>query len=207
MKSFVKTSVVTSLLLVVAFGARADAVDSLREFSRDVKSARATFTQVVTAPDGKKQKTSSGTFELARPDRFRFAYVKPYAQLIVSDGQKLWIHDAELNQVTTRSAEQALGATPAALLAGSALDKDFELAALPDADGLAWVQAKPRAAADSTYRSIKIGFRAKQLAAVEILDSFGQRSRLDFSDLTTNTPVAPERFRFTPPAGADVIAQ
>jgi outer membrane lipoprotein carrier protein len=206
MKSFVKTSVVTSLLLVAAFGARADAVDSLREFSRDVKSARATFTQVVTAPDGKKHKTSSGTFELARPDRFRFAYVKPYAQLIVSDGQKLWIHDAELNQVTTRSAEQALGATPAALLAGSALDKDFELAALPDADGLAWVQAKPKAA-DLTYRSIRIGFRAKQLAAVEILDSFGQRSRLDFSELTTNAPVAADRFRFTPPAGADVIAQ
>jgi outer membrane lipoprotein carrier protein len=206
MKSIVKSSVVTSLLLVATFGARADALDSLREFSRDVKSARASFTQVVTAPDGKKQKTSTGTFELARPDRFRFAYVKPYPQLIVSDGQKVWIHDADLNQVTTRSADQALGATPAALLAGSALDKDFELAALPDADGLAWVQAKPKAA-DSTYRSIRIGFRAKQLAAVEILDSFGQRSRLDFTELTTNTPVAPERFRFTPPAGADVIAQ
>jgi outer membrane lipoprotein carrier protein len=206
MKSFVKTSVVTSLLLVAALGARADAVGALREFSRDVKSARASFTQVVTAPDGKKQKTSTGTFELARPDRFRFAYVKPYPQLIVGDGQKVWIHDADLNQVTTRPADQALGATPAALLAGSALDKDFELAALPDADGLAWVQAKPRAA-DSTYRSIRIGFRAKQLAAIEILDSFGQRSRLDFQDLTTNTPLAPERFRFTPPAGADVITQ
>jgi outer membrane lipoprotein carrier protein len=206
MKSFVKTTVVASLLLVAGAGARADAVGALREFSRDVKSARASFTQVVTAPDGKKQKTSTGTFELARPDRFRFAYVKPYPQLIVSDGQKVWIHDADLNQVTTRPADQALGATPAALLAGSALDKDFELAALPDADGLAWVQAKPRAA-DSTYRSIRIGFRAKQLAAIEILDSFGQRSRLDFQDLTTNTPLAPERFRFTPPAGADVITQ
>jgi outer membrane lipoprotein carrier protein len=206
MKSFVKTTVVASLLLVAGAGARADAVGALREFSRDVKSARASFTQVVTAPDGKKQKTSTGTFELARPDRFRFAYVKPYPQLIVGDGQKVWIHDADLNQVTTRPADQALGATPAALLAGSALDKDFELAALPDADGLAWVQAKPRAA-DSTYRSIRIGFRAKQLAAIEILDSFGQRSRLDFQDLTTNTPLAPERFRFTPPAGADVIAQ
>lgn len=206
MKSFVKTTLVTSLLLAASVGARADAVDSLREFSRDVKSARAAFTQVVTAPDGKKQKTSTGTFELARPDRFRFAYVKPYPQLIVSDGQKVWIHDAELNQVTTRAADQALGATPAALLAGSALDKDFELSALPDSDGLAWAQAKPKAA-DSSYRSIRIGFRAKQLAAVEILDSFGQRSRLDFSELVTNTPVAPERFRFTPPAGADVIAQ
>jgi outer membrane lipoprotein carrier protein len=206
MKSFVKTTVVASLLLVAGAGARADAVGALREFSRDVKSARASFTQVVTAPDGKKQKISTGTFELARPDRFRFAYVKPYPQLIVSDGQKVWIHDADLNQVTTRPADQALGATPAALLAGSALDKDFELAALPDADGLAWVQAKPRAA-DSTYRSIRIGFRAKQLAAIEILDSFGQRSRLDFQDLTTNTPLAPERFRFTPPAGADVITQ
>lgn len=201
-----KIFLVASLLLAGAVSARADAVDSLREFSRDVKSARAAFTQVVTAPDGKKQKTSSGSFELARPDRFRFAYAKPYAQVIVSDGQKLWIHDPELNQVTTRAADQALGATPAALLAGGALDKDFALSALPDAGGLAWVQAQPKAP-DSPYRSIKIGFRGKQLAAVEILDSFGQRSRLDFSELTTNGPVAPEAFRFTPPAGADVIAQ
>lgn len=192
--------------LLIGGAARADAVDTLREFSRDVKSARAAFTQVVTAPDGKKSKTSSGTFELARPDRFRFAYAKPYAQLIVSDGQKVWIHDADLNQVTTRPADQALGATPAALLAGSALDKDFELAALPDADGLAWVQAKPKSA-EAPYRSIRIGFRGKALAAVDILDSFGQRSRLDFTDLATNAAIAPERFRFTPPPGADVIAQ
>jgi outer membrane lipoprotein carrier protein len=192
--------------LFAAGAAHADAVDTLREFSRDVKSARAAFTQVVTAPDGKKSKTSSGSFELARPDRFRFAYAKPYAQLIVSDGQKVWIHDTDLNQVTTRAADQALGATPAALLAGSALEKDFELAALPDADGLAWVQAKPKAA-DAPYRSIRIGFRGKALAAVDILDSFGQRSRLDFTDLVTNPAIAPERFRFTPPPGADVIAQ
>ena len=110
-------------LMAVSVAARADAVETLRDFIRDVKTGRAQFTQVVTSPDGVKKKSSSGTFEFARPNRFRFAYAKPFEQLIVGDGQKVWIFDADLNQASSRKFSSAVGATPAALLAGGALDK------------------------------------------------------------------------------------
>jgi outer membrane lipoprotein carrier protein len=201
-------SLVSAALLLVALvgGARADAVDTLREFVRDVKSGSAEFTQTVTAVDGVKKKQSSGRFEFARPNRFRFQYNKPFEQLIVSDGQTVWIHDADLNQVTVRRIDQALGATPAALLAGASLDKEFELAAQGPQDGIDWVQAKPRAK-DSAFQSMRIGFRGKALAAVEILDGFGQRSLLQFSQWQPNVALSAERFQFTPPSGADVIRQ
>lgn len=194
------------LLLLVAVAAHADALDTLRDFVRDVKSGRATFTQQLTSADGQKKRTSSGTFAFERPNRFRFEYAKPFEQLIVSDGQKVWVYDVDLNQVTQRRLSQALGATPAALLAGAALDKEFELTALPSQDGIDWVQALPRRK-DGAFQSMRIGFRGKELAAVEILDSFGQRSRLDFSQYEANAAIPASTWRFTPPAGADVIEQ
>jgi outer membrane lipoprotein carrier protein len=198
------------LLAVLLFGAtvaaRADAVDTLRAFVRDVKSGRAAFTQVVSSADGQKKRSSSGSFEFERPNRFRFEYTKPFEQLIVSDGQKVWIHDVDLNQVSVRKLNQALGATPAALLAGASLDKEFELAAAPSEGGLDWVQATPRQK-EGAFESMRIGFRGKELAAVEILDGFGQRSRLDFSQYVANAAVPEARFRFVPPAGVDVIEQ
>jgi len=192
--------------LLVASAARADAVGTLKDFVRDVKTGRAAFTQTVTSPDGAKKKTSSGNFVFARPDRFRFEYTQPFEQLIVSDGQKVWIHDPDLNQVSTRKLGSALGATPAALLAGGSLDKDFELKDRPDAGGLEWVEAEPRVK-DGPFQSLRIGFKGGQLAALEILDSFGQRSLLQFSDVVANADVKPESFRFTVPKGADVIEQ
>jgi len=194
------------LLAIAPFAARADAVDTLRDYVRDVKSGRAAFTQVVTSPDGARRKSSSGSFEFARPNRFRFAYAKPFEQLIVADGRKVWIHDIDLNQVSSRRLAQALGATPAALLAGGSLDDEFTLSALPAKDGLEWVQATPKAK-DGPFQSVSIGFRGKDLAALEIVDSFGQRSLLRFGDFAANVPIAPERFVFTPPPGADVIEQ
>lgn len=201
-----KHFLLAAALLAAAAGARADAVDTLREFARDVKTGRATFTQTVTSPDGAKKKTSSGSFEFARPNRFRFAYSKPFEQLIVADGQKVWLYDADLNQVTVRAMSQALGATPAALLAGSALEKDFELAAQPARDGLDWVQATPRAK-DTQIQALRVGFKGKGLAAMEIVDAFGQRSLLQFADVQPNAKLGDEVFRFAPPAGADVITQ
>ena len=190
--------------------AHADAVDTLREFIRDVKTGRAQFTQTVTSPDGAKKKSSSGSFEFARPNRFRFAYAKPFEQLIVADGHKVWIYDADLNQASSRKFSAALGATPAALLAGGSLDNDFELAPIPtkDAakDGLDWVQATPKAK-DGAFKSLRVGFRGPALAAIEIVDAFDQRSLLQFSQFAAGVAFAPEAFRFTPPAGADVIEQ
>ena len=193
-------------LASAALAARADAVDTLRDFVRDVKSGRAAFTQVVSSPDGARKKSSSGSFEFVRPNRFRFEYAKPFEQLIVADGRKVWIHDADLNQVSARPLSSALGATPAALLAGGSLEKEFDLAALPPKDGLEWVQATPKAK-DGAFQSVRIGFRDKELAALEIVDSFGQRSVLQFADLATNVAVASKDFEFTPPKGADVVEQ
>ena len=193
-------------LCTAAFSAQADAVDTLRDFVREVKTGKALFTQTVTSPDGAKKKTSSGNFEFARPNRFRFAYTKPFEQVIVADGQKVWIYDADLNQVSSRKLSAAIGVTPAALLAGGNLEKDFTLSALPSQDGLDWVAAKPKAK-EGAFDTLKVGFRGKELAAVEIVDSFGQRSLLQFSQFRPNAASAAETFRFVAPKGADVIEQ
>ncbi|WP_374674523.1 outer membrane lipoprotein chaperone LolA [Ideonella sp.] len=183
--------------------AQADAAESLRAFVRDVKSGRAAFTQTVTSPDGARQKVSSGQFSFARPDRFRFEYAKPYPQTIVGDGQKVWVHDPDLAQVTVRPLGQALGNTPAALLTGASIDKGFELKNQPDRDGLEWVRATPRDSG-GTVQWMQAGFRGRALVAVEIADSFGQRSLLRFEQMATDVTLPAETFRFTPPPGADV---
>lgn len=195
-----------SFVIACSAAAHADAVQTLKDFSREVRSGKAEFTQTVTSPDGARKKTSSGTFEFQRPNQFRFAYAKPFEQLIVGDGQKVWIYDPDLKQASSRRMSQALGATPAALLAGANLEKDFELKSQPSAQGLDWVQAMPRQA-DSGLQSLKIGFKGKELAAIEVVDGFGQRSLLQFSGVAANAAVAAERFRFVLPPGADLIEQ
>ena len=197
---------VALLGLAVSAAASAAPVDTLREFVRDVKSGHAQFTQTVTSPDGVKKKTSSGSFDFTRPNRFRFAYAKPFEQTIVADGEKVWIYDRDLNQASSRRIGQALGATPAALLAGGSLDKDFDLANLPAKDGLEWAEAKPKAT-EGAFQSVRVGFKGKDLAALEIVDSFGQKSLLRFEAFAANVPIAAETFRFTVPAGADLIEQ
>ncbi len=197
------------LFMVSAFApltAQAEAVDTLKEFVRDVKSGRASFTQTVSSPDGAKKRASSGSFEFLRPNRFRFVYAKPFEQTIVSDGQKVWIYDADLNQVSIRKFSAVLGATPAALLAGGSLDKDFDVSNQPTEGNVEWVLALPKIK-DGAFQSVRIGFKAKALATVEITDSFGQRSTLQFTQMQSNAALALEVFKFTPPVGADVIEQ
>ena len=195
-----------SLLTFAAVGARADAVDTLKDFVHDVKTGHADFSQTVTSPDGAKKKTSNGDFEFSRPNRFRFHYTKPFEQVIVADGSKVWIYDADLNQASSRKFSHALGATPAALLAGGSLDKEFDLAALPAKDGLDWAEATPKAK-DGAFKSVRIGFRGKTLAAVEVVDAFGQHSLLQFTQFVGNAPVHADAFVFTVPKGADLIEQ
>ena len=200
----------------------ATALKDLENFVKSTKSGRAAFTQVVTSPakDGQtpKTKTSSGTFEFLRPNRFKFLYKKPFDQSIVSDGQTLWLHDVDLNQVTARKLAQVLSGTPAAVIAAAAdlkgLQADFTLAALPEKDGQAagvkWVQAIPKTK-EGQLQSITVGLRTtekgSELAALEILDSFGQRSIMTFSQFEVNPALSAAGFQFTPPAGADVSRQ
>ena len=193
-------------LMLTCSTATADALEALRDFVRDGKSGRGNFTQTVTSADGARKKVSSGSFEFLRPNRFRFQYNKPFEQLIVADGVKVWIFDADLNQASSRKIAQALGSTPASILAGGAIEKDFDLAAAPSRDGLDWALATPKVK-DGTIQSMRIGFRGKELAAIDIADGFGQRSLLQFSAFAANVSIAADRFSFTPPAGADVIEQ
>lgn len=197
-------------LLALALGlpvaARADAVDTLKAFVREVKTGRAAFTQTVTSPDGEKQKTSSGRFEFSRPDRFRFDYTQPFEQVIVSDGQKVWIYDADLNQASSRKLTEALGASPAALLTGGDLTRGFDLVALPSKNGLDWAQATPKNA-EGAFQSMRIGFRGNQLAAVEIVDGFSQRSLLQFTQFAANVELPPQGFKFVVPPGVEVLEQ
>jgi outer membrane lipoprotein carrier protein len=206
MKRSLRLGLALAAALAAPLAAAADPVDTLRGFVRDVKSGRAQFTQTVTSPDGVKKKSSTGSFEFARPNRFRFAYAKPFEQTIVGDGEKVWIHDADLNQVSSRKLGQALGATPAALLAGGTLERDFDLANLPAKDGLEWAEAKPKNK-DGAFQAVRVGFKGKDLAALEIIDSFGQKSLLQFNAFAANTPINAEAFRFTVPPGADLIEQ
>lgn len=210
------------LVAMAAQGAWADGLESLETFVKTVRSGRAEFTQVVTAParegQSARSKTSSGTFEFSRPNRFKFLYKKPFEQSIVADGQTLWLYDTDLNQVTARKQSAALGSTPAALIAAApdlrALQADFTLAAAPDKDGLQWVAATPKTK-DGQLQTVRVGFRAgdkaaarsSKLAALEILDSFGQRSVLSFSKVEVNPALPAGSFEFKPPKGADVIRQ
>jgi len=191
---------------------------SLENFVKNTKSGRAAFTQIVTSPakDGQtpKTKTSSGTFEFLRPNRFKFLYKKPFEQSIVSDGQTLWLHDVDLNQVTARKLAQVLNGTPAAVIAAAAdlkgLQADFVLAALPEKAGLRWIQAVPKTK-EGQLQNITVGIKTTdkgtELAALEILDSFGQLSVMTFSQFEINPSLAAASFQFKPPAGADVSRQ
>jgi outer membrane lipoprotein carrier protein len=197
-----------------AVSAGATGLNDLENFVKTVKSGRADFTQAVTAPakDGQaaRTKTSSGTFEFSRPNRFKFVYRQPFEQSIVADGQTLWLLDVDLNQVTARQQSKVMGATPAALIASApdlkALQADFTLADAPDKDAMQWVEATPKAK-DSALQSVRVGFKSGAFAVLEILDSFGQRSTMTFSAFQANAPLDAASFQFKPPAGADVIRQ
>jgi len=201
-----------SMALVSTTG-HADGLKDLETFLSEVGSAQAGFTQVVTSPQRAgetvaRSKTSSGRFEFLRPNRFRFEYTKPFEQTIVADGQMLWLYDVDLNQVTARKQQEVLGSTPAALIAAGtdlkALSEVFDLKAAPAQDGLEWLEARPNAK-DGQLQSVRVGVRAGELAVLEIADRLGQRSVLTFSQWQGNAPLKAEQFRFTPPAGADVI--
>lgn len=205
-----------SLLALCAPLAWAGGMDSLTQFVKNTRSGKAAFSQTVTSPGKEGQpprtKTQTGTFEFQRPGKFRFDYSKPFEQTIVADGQTLWLYDVDLNQVTARKQEQVLGSTPAAIVAAApdvrALEKDFKLSEEPAKDGQQWIKALPKAR-DGQLQSIRVGFKdgakGPELATLEILDSFGQRSVLTFTQFEVNAAVAATQFQFTPPKGADVL--
>jgi outer membrane lipoprotein carrier protein len=209
-------TVATFLVAACAGSAWANGLNSLESFLQSTQTGRAEFTQTVTSPSragqAPKVKNSSGSFEFARPNRFKFVYKKPFEQTLVADGQTLWMHDVDLNQVTASKQANVLANTPAALIAASgdikALQQHYTLQAQPDADGLAWVSATPKAK-DGNLQSMRVGFKTPggELAELDILDGFGQRSVLKFAKVALNPALAKDAFDFKPPAGVDVVKQ
>lgn len=193
------------LALLIGAPARADALDDLRAFVRDAKSAQGSFTQRVVSRTRTQSSATSGDFVFARPGRFRWTYSKPYEQVLIADGEKLSIYDKDLNQVTVRKLGDALGSTPAAILFGSnALDRDFVLKDVGVRDGIAWLEASPKAR-DTAFETIAIGFRNGELAAMELRDALGQVTMLEFGNVVRNPKVDASTFAFTPPKGVDVL--
>ena len=196
------------LLALVAFGAGtafASGLDDFLAFNSSTKTATARFEQQVLDRNGKVVERASGTFAFARPGKFRWTYDKPNKQVLVGDGQKLWIHDPDLNQVTVKRIDRAISSTPAALLAGK--DDITALFTLRDAgaaEGLDWVEALPKAQ-DTGFERVRLGLQGKTLAAMDLYDQLGGRTMLRFSDLKANAPVSADTFTFTPPKGADVL--
>ena len=198
-----------------ASAAMADGLQSLEAFMKNVQAGKADFTQSVTSPakagQESRTKVSSGTFEFQRPGKFKFNYTKPFEQLIVADGKTLWLYDVDLNQVTQRAQAQALGSTPAAILTSATdlktLQADFGLSNQPASNGLDWVLASPKVKGGQ-LKEVRIGFSAEgQLAALDIEDSFGQRSVMQFKSMQTQASLPAATFHFTAPKGADVLKQ
>ncbi len=199
-----------SLYFVAGMGlaqlALASGLDQLKQFGVQANSAQGTFNQTVLSKSGKKPQQSSGSFYMQRPGKFRWSYDKPYPQLLVSDGKTLWNFDPELNQVAIKKAGDALGASPAALLAGQDIDRSFLLKELPPRDGVEFIEATPKVA-DASFERVVIGMRGNQPVSMEIHDSFGQVSRLVFERFELNPVLESSLFRFSPPAGADVLKE
>ena len=210
------------LLLVLVFLpitspilAQADGVASLRDFYNHTDAMRAKFHQVVTDVKGRKEQEVEGTMQLQRPNKFRWDYNKPYEQQIISDGKKVFLYDIDLAQVTLRDLSQALGSSPAAMLAGGEnVEKSFILKnavradkdVRADNDKLSWVLALPKNK-DSGFERVILGFDGEKLQKMELYDSFNHITAITFSEVERNPKLKPSTFLFTPPAGVDVVGE
>ena len=202
MRALLLAALLSSVASVEASG-----LDALRSFIAATASAQGEFVQKVYDRKHKLTQEASGTLAFSRPGKFRWTYAKPYAQLIVGDGAKVWIYDADLNQVTVRPLDGALGSTPAALLAGSnEIERAFKLSDQGEKGGLEWVEARPREK-ESNFESILMGFGFSGLEVMELADTFGQTTILKFTALRRNPKLDTALFKFVPPKGADVIGE
>jgi outer membrane lipoprotein carrier protein len=194
-----------ALLALAASGAQASSLDRFSEFITKTLTAKGEFEQKIFDHNRKLLQESRGVLAFSRPGRFRWNYVKPYAQLIVGDGSRVWIYDEDLKQVTVKKLDQALGSTPAALLAGNnEAMRAFKLSDRGSREGLEWLEALPRDK-EGNFEKVRMGFSSSGLEVMELVDSFGQTTVLRFASFERNPKLDPGLFRFSPPKGADVI--
>lgn len=185
----------------------AAATESLKNFIKETRTVRANFSQTLYDKNARTLQESKGTMLFERPEKFRWTYEKPYEQLIVGDGTQVWFYDQDLNQVTIRQFNIAIGSSPAALLAGSStIEDNFVLNELGLQNEIEWLEAIPKSK-ESAFEFIQMGFSPDGMLRIMALrDSFGQTTLLTFSDLEKNPKLPVELFKFTPPANADVIS-
>ena len=207
MKTVSLSRILAAWALCLPLWAQAGAIDQLHDFLKNTRTFKAEFAQSVLAKNGKKPQQSAGTLAIARPGKLRWEIAKPYPQLVVSDGEKVWIHDPDLQQVTVRKLGQAIGSSPAALLAGSnELERNFSLKEAGESEGLSWLEAFPKVA-DSGFEKVRLAFAGGELKAMELLDSFGQTTQVRFSHAEKNPVLPAGSFIFKAPPGTDVIGQ
>lgn len=194
-----------AMALVMAPSMAADGQSQLKQFVNQVQSAKGRFTQQVVDAQGNARPAQEGEFAFKRPGQFSWHTRKPYEQVVVSDGKVLRQYDPDLAQVTERPVDQSIGASPAAILFGSgSLEQAFELAGRGDRDGLSWLRAKPRSG-DAGFAHVDIGFRDGQPRRLELLDAFGQTTRIGLDDITANPPLSADTFKLNVPADVDVV--
>lgn len=196
------------LVLTIAVPAQADkeeALERLRAFSEDLTSFSATFEQTLYDEDDFPIRENSGSAHLEKPGKFRWEYTEPYDQLIVSNGERMWMYEEDLEQVTVREFDKALGQAPIALLSGSApLDEEFEVEATGEREGLLWVQLEPKVK-DTDFRRIYLGFDETSLKVMELRDRFDGATQVVFDDVEINTDIPADQFTFEPPEGVDIV--
>lgn len=201
------TRLLLILNLLVPLASHAGGVEQLHSFFESTQSLQADFRQTVVDSQGRKVQEVDGTMQLQRPGKFRWDYNKPYVQQIVGDGEKVWLFDPELNQVTVRSVDKAIGSSPAALLAGSKeIEKGFELKDEGRQDQLEWVMAVPKDK-ESGFEKVYLGFQDNLLKEMEMRDNFGHITVIEFSNLKLNPKLPAKSFSFIPPVGADVVGE
>jgi outer membrane lipoprotein carrier protein len=198
-------------LLILAFWAvslcaQASGLDQLKAFLADCKTGRGSFVQTVTGKSGRKPQQSQGFFAFSRPGKFRWSYERPYQQLLVSDGDKLWSYDPDLQQVTVKRLGAAFGSSPAAILAGESLENNFVLKDAGAAEGFEFVEATPKTQ-DSSFQRLRIGFKDRLPRMMEVRDNFGQTTILTLNQFESNVALAAGLFHFSPPKGADVVGE
>ncbi|MBA3755734.1 MAG: outer membrane lipoprotein chaperone LolA [Nitrosomonas sp.] len=186
----------------------ATAIGSLKTFIQETRTVHANFSQTLYDKNARTLQESNGTMQFERPEKFRWTYEKPYEQLIVGDGTQVWFYDRDLNQVTIRQFNIAIGSSPAALLAGSStIEDNFVLTELGLQNEIEWLEAIPKSK-ESTFEFIQMGFSPEgTLKIMALRDSFGQTTVLSFSDLEKNPKLPADLFKFIPPDNADVISE
>ena len=193
------------LLWVISVAVAMPPQQDLEDFLASVRTLTADFIQQTIDEKGKISQESRGKFYLKRPGKFRWTYQLPYRQEIVADGGKVWFYDPDLEQVTVKTIDSALGSAPALLLSGQLkLSQRFVVTAQGKKDDLSWLELKPKDEED-VFRRLRVEMKDGRLHSMELADNFGQLTRIRFSEMKLNIPLGDEIFKFVPPPGVDVF--